>query len=173
MATVNVSRERPRVILIAGPAGSGKSTLAAWIAQEWGYRRLSLMDPLTRFAEDLLGPGKHRSFKQRIGTAVRADHPTAFVDRARRITEAGGRWVLDDIRYPTELAAWPDALSIGLMAPPQTRALRLAVRDGAAMQNLDHATEQMAVVAVAACQWHFCNEGSLEDLYHWCRSQWG
>lgn len=142
-------------LLIVGAAGSGKDTLAAWLAADFDAVPVGLADPIRAFVAELLGPGKHRAAAQAIGDAVRAADPTAFIRAAQRrcaaIAASGHPWVIADARLPDELAAFPDALTLGLRCPAAERARRLAARDGPAFQPLDHPTETAVDALIARC----------------------
>ena len=145
-------------IIIVGAAGSGKDTLAAWITRDFGATPIGFADPIRAFVQDLLGPGKHRAAAQAIGDAIRAEDPTAFIRRAQERAAQTPRYLLTDARLPAELAAFPDALSIGLVCPTAERARRLAARDGRAFQPLDHATETAVDALIARCALQIHND---------------
>ena len=157
-------------LIIVGAAGSGKDTLVGWIRDDFGVTPIGFADPIRVFLRLLLGPGKHRAAAQAIGDAVRAADPLAFVRLAQRRAHRSRRFVITDARLPQELAAFGDALRIGLDAPADLRAQRLAIRDGAAYQPLAHATETQVPALLAQCQVRLVNDGpdlaSFRRLYN-------
>jgi adenylate kinase family enzyme len=138
-------------VLIVGAAGAGKDTLAGWIQEDFGTRPIGFADPLRLFLRILLGPGKHREAAQAIGDVVRAGDPEAFVRLARRRAARARRYVITDARLPRELAAFPDALRIGIRASESVRAERLARRDGSRYQPLHHVTETWVETLLTQC----------------------
>lgn len=156
-------------VIIVGAAGSGKDTLVAWIREDFGATPIGFADPIRRFLRVLLGAGKHRAAAQAIGDAVRAADPDAFVRLAQHRAARVRRYVITDARLPRELSAFPDALRIGLDAPADLRAQRLAARDGAGYQPLSHATETHVPTLLTQCAVRLVNDGpdlaSFRRLY--------
>jgi cytidylate kinase len=151
-------------VILVGPAGAGKDTVAAWIAQDFSADCLGLADPLRTFVAGLLGPGKHRAALQAIGEALRAENPLVLVQAAQRRVAGRPRWVITDARLPQELAGFPGALTVAISAPLALRITRLRLRDGAAPHGLQHPTEAVDD-AIAHCQIHLANSGSLDALH--------
>lgn len=156
-------------LIIVGAAGSGKDTLVGWIRNDFGVTPIGFADPIRVFLRLLLGPGKHRATAQAIGDAIRAADPLAFVRLAQRRAHRSRRFVITDARLPQELAAFGEALRIGIDVPESFRAERLAARDGAAYQPLAHATETQVPALLAQCQVRLVNDGpdlaSFRRLY--------
>lgn len=153
-------------VLIVGAAGAGKDTLAGWIQEDFGARPIGFADPLRLFLRVLLGPGKHREAAQTIGDVIRSVDPDAFVRLARHRAARARRYVITDARLPRELAAFPDALTIGLAAPPAVRAARLAQRDGSAYQPLHHVTETWVDTLLAQCDVVLVNDEAGLEAFH-------
>lgn len=158
-------------IIIVGAAGSGKDTLAAWIARDFGTTPIGFADPIRAFVQDLLGPGKHRATAQAIGDAVRAADPEAFIRRAHERAAQVARYLITDARLPAELAAFPDALSIGLVCPAAVRARRLAARDGPGFQPLNHWTETAVDALIARCALQMHNDTPSLDTFEQAYTQ--
>ncbi|MGC8489529.1 MAG: hypothetical protein ACP5QO_15115 [Clostridia bacterium] len=153
-------------VLIVGAAGAGKDTLAGWIQEDFGTRPIGFADPLRLFLRVLLGPGKHREAAQAIGDIVRGVDPDAFVRLARHRAARAQRYVITDARLPRELAAFPEALTIGLAASPLVRAGRLARRDGAVCQPLHPVTETWVDTLLTQCDVVLRNDApGLETFY--------
>ena len=146
-------------VLIVGAAGAGKDTLASWIQEDFGARPIGFADPLRLFLRVLLGLGKHREAAQTIGDVIRSVDPDAFVRLARHRAARARRYVITDARLPRELAAFPDALTIGLAASPAVRAARLAQRDGSRYQPLHHVTETWVDTLLTQCDVVLTNDG--------------
>ena len=153
-------------VLIVGAAGAGKDTLAGWIQEDFGTRPIGFADPLRLFLRALLGPGKHREAAQAIGDVIRAADPDAFVRLARRRAARTRRYVITDARLPRELAAFPEALTIGLSAPAEIRAARLARRDGSRYQPLNHVTETWVETLLTQCDVVLVNDEPGLETFH-------
>jgi len=96
-------------IALAGKSGAGKTTLARQLSQICGVPVDSFAAPLKLMAAQLNVGGKGfeaRRFYQHVGTATReALGDDVFVAALeRRLAEAGGSVIIDDLRFPVELA---------------------------------------------------------------------
>lgn len=120
----------PQVIGLIGRMYAGKTTAAAYLAK-YGYKRLAFGDALK---EMLIAAGmctrdecyaaktEHsRWLMQKVGTEIfrRQVHPDFWVQRTAarllKILAAGGRVVIDDIRFPNEARLVRAYLDKGLL----------------------------------------------------------
>ena len=128
MTTTTIHNHLPRVIAFCGPADSGKSTAAAHLVERYGYTRVRMAEPLKAMllalglgradvdgdrkevSHPLLGGKTPRQVMQTLGTdwgrrMVDPDlwtRPWTF--RTRAVLGAGGRVVVDDVRFDNEAA---------------------------------------------------------------------
>jgi len=118
--------------------GSGKSAVAAHLARLLGAERISFAQEVRAVVAELYGPGheKNRELLTGVGMGLRRVDPDTWVNVVRRTVggAAGRAWVLDDLRFPNELAAlrsdgW---VVVRLSASDRVRAARLARKYGAA-----------------------------------------
>lgn len=132
----------PARVAIAGKMGSGKSAVAAHLARRLGARRTSFARKVRAVVADVYGPGheKDRRLLTGVGMGLRRVDPDTWVNAVRRATAGAGAWVLDDLRFPNELAAlrgdgW---LLVRLAVDDGVRARRLAARYGGDRAAQDH-----------------------------------
>jgi hypothetical protein len=119
----------PRLIALCGLAGSGKTTCAEYLRQEWGYSHLKFASPIKEMLRalglnddhlegdlkeqptELLAGHSPRHAMQTLGTEWGRElmglnfWADMWAHSAERILKAGGKVVVDDCRFPNELAA--------------------------------------------------------------------
>lgn len=124
------------VVVFIARAGSGKTTAARYLEREFDFTRLSFAGALKRVARDVMGFGDQqlygpnsvkeavdprygmspRTFLQELGCAMR-EHvgPDVWVRGVIHeiASRPGGRFVIDDCRFPNELAALQRAADRG------------------------------------------------------------
>lgn len=129
----------PIVVIISGKQGSGKTTLAENLKKVLSpCVHMKFADPLydmhnfirdTLTKYDIATEKKDRKLLQWLGTGyVRAIDGDAWCKIARKranfFLTGGSNVVIDDCRFPNELAYFTDAIKIRLEAPEEARKAR-------------------------------------------------
>lgn len=95
-------------IAVIGHPGAGKSTAAIFLAQEFGYTRLSFATPLREVAVKLFGESAYndRRILQGIGMALREIESDVWLNLMEHYLiehdHHEGPFVIDDCRFPNE-----------------------------------------------------------------------
>ena len=136
---------RPVQLYLAGPAGSGKTTVAEMLVRDYGFARVSL-GGICREEARRRGLPEDRATLQAVGDRLRGPEPARLAilawERARMVSSPV---VIDGVRLRAE-ARWLDArgaVGLAVLAPPQIRHARLALREGTGTVR-PHATEREA-----------------------------
>ena len=136
---------RPVRLYLAGPAGSGKTTVAEMLVHDYGFARVSL-GGICREEARRRGLPEDRATLQAVGDVLRGPEPGRLAilawEQARRVP---GPVVIDGVRLRAE-AEWLSArgvVGVAVLAPPQIRHARLALREGTGTVH-PHATERGA-----------------------------
>lgn len=170
-------------VAIAGNAGSGKTTAAEYLVARWGYRRVSLADPLKKIAEELFDvspqtKAEARKIYQALGQSMRDIDSYCWIRALgkymRALREEGfeGPFVIDDARYVNEAQAASQAgfVLIYLDVPEPQRLQRLDARDGRADASIfEHQSEREAPLVKRLAAEHgyvFENTGDLAHMQH-------
>jgi hypothetical protein len=107
----------PRIIGFSGLAGSGKTTVAQAFADTHGYTRISFAEPLKQMLAVLVPADAEKTEErpelcgktvryalQSLGTewGRKMIGDTVWVDALIRRLTSGGKFVIDDVRFPNE-----------------------------------------------------------------------
>lgn len=127
--TVFKKAQPPRLIALCGLAGSGKTTCAEYLEREWGYHHLKFAGPIKEMLRPLgldeshlEGPLKEEPTELLAGNSPRHAMQTLGTEwgrelmgqnfwadmwsiSAKKVIEQGGKVVVDDCRFPNELAS--------------------------------------------------------------------
>lgn len=109
--------------------------------------------------------GKNRAFLQKLGGAIRQVYPEFWVELVT--ADPPANCVLDDLRYPNEMAALQAAgfAIYRITAPEELRLERMQARDGAVdraalASPVEHALDGVELPA-------FDNSGEFQHLHAW------
>lgn len=92
------------IIGISGPMHVGKTALATLLEEREAYVRESFANPLKELTDHLRLPATRESY-QRMGQGARdLIHPDVWVDALGLRIDPNRDYVIDDVRYPNELA---------------------------------------------------------------------
>lgn len=136
-------------IAIAGKLRSGKSAAARYLAEEYGFERVSFGAELKRFAGEIFGASeaKPRRLYQHFGQAMREIDENVWIRHVEKRIESLGRAkgiVIDDLRQPNEYR-WARAngfFIVSIAASEDTRLARAkAAGDDFSIEDLRHDTE--------------------------------
>jgi cytidylate kinase len=157
---INIPMRSLTLVSFRGPMGSGKTTAAGILVADHHFARLSFATPLKKAAMKITPDGcidkaRDRELLQFLGTEYfRALDPEywikqwdkAVAERLERTESGDCRIVVDDCRFPNEVAA---VRRLGghefyLETSLGDRALRLQERDGAAVDGIEnHPSERV------------------------------
>ena len=154
------------VILVSGKSGSGVTSFSEALRSYWGNRgiacwRYSMTEPLQEMAKAVYLVGGHYGITSPPeGAASDLDlvkmlehdwghkkDPAIWINTAKsKMRQVTDRWeelgffyivILEDVFYPSQFDAWPDALSIRLECASSVRFSRL----GVAATHTEHPSE--------------------------------
>lgn len=122
-----------------GKFGSGKTTAANFLAEKYGFKKMSFADPMRQITKDIFGieskkDPRYRRIMQKLGTDwFRSEDPDVWIKYLlKRVEKETKSVVVDDVRFPNEAMylcsqGWK---LIFLRCPYEMRFERCMNRDG-------------------------------------------